>query len=183
MPDILHPLLHPKTLVLNVTGTLLETEYVFGKGLIVKKRPGLNQFLKKLSPLYEIVLFSNDDSMLLETLIPSIDPRQQYIHGYFGKECMVFSHGHYIKDLKYLNRDLRNVIVVDVSKDVVAKHKENVITLSQFKGDNDSDRELFHLSMLLESKSCFILDLGKPNVRDVRKQLAQMGENPVEKFA
>ena len=25
MPDVFHPLLHPKTLVLNVTGTLLET--------------------------------------------------------------------------------------------------------------------------------------------------------------
>lgn len=84
MPDILHPLMHPKTLVLNVTGTLLDTEYVFGKGLIVKKRPGLHQFLKKMSGLYEIVLFSDDDSMLLETLIPSIDPRQQIIHGYFG---------------------------------------------------------------------------------------------------
>ena len=148
MPDIIHPMMHPKTLVLNVSGTLLETEYVFGKGLIVKKRPGLQQFLKRMGGIYEIVLFSDDDSMLLETLIPSIDPRQQFIHGYFRHECMVFSHGHYIKDLKYLNRDLKNVIVIDKSKEVCQKHKENVIVLSEFKG-NDTDRELVHLTSLL----------------------------------
>lgn len=116
LPDVIHPLMHPKTLVLNVSGTLLETDYVFGKGLVVKKRPGLQAMLNKLKNNYEIILFSDDDSMMLETLIPSLDPRQQIIRMYFGQECMVFSGRRYIKDLKYLNRDLKNVIVVDVSK-------------------------------------------------------------------
>jgi len=41
LPDPLHPDIQPKTLVLNLTKTLVDTNYVFGKGLIVKKRPGL----------------------------------------------------------------------------------------------------------------------------------------------
>jgi import inner membrane translocase subunit TIM50 len=123
LPDIVHPQIQPKTLVLNVTGTLLDTEYVFGKGLIVHKRPGLHNFLKKMSQLYEVVVFSDDDSMLLTTLIPSLDPRRQIISGCFGHECMVFSRGKYIKDLKYLNRDLKKVIVIDKSKTVVEKNK------------------------------------------------------------
>ena len=105
-----------------------------------------------MSQLYEIVLFSDDDSMLLETLIPSIDPRQQFIHGYFGNECMVLSHGKYIKDLKYLNRDLRNIIVIDKNKEVVPKSKDNVVVLSTFKGD-ETDRELYHLTSLLQSNN------------------------------
>jgi hypothetical protein len=38
------------------------------------------------------------------------------IAGCFGNQCMVFTHGKYIKDLKYLNRDLNKVIVVDLNK-------------------------------------------------------------------
>lgn len=104
LSDPLHPIMQPKTLVLNVSGTLLDTEYVFGKGLVLKKRPGLQQFLNKMSRLYEVIIFSDDDSMLLETLLPSLDPRQQIISGYFGQESMVLSGRRYIKDLKYLNR-------------------------------------------------------------------------------
>lgn len=44
--------MHPKTLVLNVSGTLLKTEYEMGKGLIILKRPGLAQFLAKMAQSY-----------------------------------------------------------------------------------------------------------------------------------
>lgn len=37
-----------------------------------------------MSQIYEVVIFSDDDSMLLNTLIPSMDPRRQIITGYFG---------------------------------------------------------------------------------------------------
>lgn len=53
--------------------------------------------------------------------VPYLDPRQQYIGGYFGRECLVYSQGAYIKDLKYLNREMRNIVVIDVSKDIVKK--------------------------------------------------------------
>lgn len=96
---------------------------MFGKGLIINKRPGLNNFLKKMSQIYEIVIFSDDESNLLTTLIPNLDPRQQIFMGYFGQECMVFSRGKYIKDLKYLNRDLRKVVVIDKNKSIVEKQK------------------------------------------------------------
>jgi import inner membrane translocase subunit TIM50 len=39
----------PKTLVLNLSGTIVKTDYVFGKGAEIMKRPGLSNFLKKLS--------------------------------------------------------------------------------------------------------------------------------------
>jgi import inner membrane translocase subunit TIM50 len=113
LPDVVHPLIHPKTLILNLSGTLVDTQYVFGKGVNIRKRPGLANFLKKMSQHYEIVIFSDDDSMFIESVLPSLDPRQQMISGFFGRECMVWSKGRYIKDLKYLNRDARKVIVID----------------------------------------------------------------------
>ena len=52
LPDPIHPAMQGKTLVLNLTGTLLKTDFVFGKGMTMKRRPGLNQFLKRLSQKY-----------------------------------------------------------------------------------------------------------------------------------
>lgn len=69
LPDPIHPLMQPKTLVLNLSGTLLKTDFVFGKGMILKRRPGLNQFLKRLSQKYEIIIFTDDDYMFLTTAI------------------------------------------------------------------------------------------------------------------
>jgi TFIIF-interacting CTD phosphatase-like protein len=131
LPDTLHPALQLKTLVLNLSGTLVETQYVMGKGLVVSKRPGLTKFLRKMAQMYEVVIFSDDDSMLIQALLPKLDPNGQIFAGYFGHECMVYRGGlltgRYIKDLKYLNRDLKKVIVIDKSKECVSKQPENVI--------------------------------------------------------
>ena len=45
--------------------------------------------------------------------ITKIDPKQMHIRGMLGREAMVWKNGEFIKDLRYLNRDLRKVIVVD----------------------------------------------------------------------
>ena len=38
----------PKTLVLNVNGTLVHSEYKFGVGFEILKRPGLSVFMNRL---------------------------------------------------------------------------------------------------------------------------------------
>jgi len=40
---------YPKTLVLNLRGTLIHSEYKFGTGFEILKRPGLSVFLSRLS--------------------------------------------------------------------------------------------------------------------------------------
>lgn len=42
---------------------------------------------------------------------------------------MVWSNGKYIKDLTYLNRDPKNIIVIDRDIENVGKHKQNAIVL------------------------------------------------------
>lgn len=39
----------PKTLCLNLSGTLIHMDFVFGKGAEIIKRPGLTALIKKLS--------------------------------------------------------------------------------------------------------------------------------------
>lgn len=45
---------------------------------------------------------------------------------------MVWSEGRYIKDLSYLNRDLKNVIVIDHDSRNLGKYTQNGIILKDF---------------------------------------------------
>jgi import inner membrane translocase subunit TIM50 len=47
----------------------------------------------------------------------------------------VIENGEYLKDLSYLNRDLKKVIVIEKDQNVIKKHPNNAIFLSEFKGD------------------------------------------------
>lgn len=85
LPDPLHPSMQPKTLVLNLTGTLLKTDFVFGKGMTLQRRPGLNNLLKRLAQKYELVIFSDDDYMFLTTASEYLDPRNATFMGVFGR--------------------------------------------------------------------------------------------------
>ena len=64
---------------------------------------------------------------------------------------MVLSGMRSYKDLKYLNRDLKNVIVIESNPKNVLRNRENVIVLSEFHG-NENDEELNKLGYLLQSK-------------------------------
>jgi import inner membrane translocase subunit TIM50 len=48
----------PKTLVLNLNGTLIHGDYQMGEGFVCLKRPGLSVFLQRMAKFYEIVVFS-----------------------------------------------------------------------------------------------------------------------------
>ena len=50
-----------KTLVLNLNGTLIHSEYKFGVGFEVLKRPGLALFLARMAKSYELVLFGDQE--------------------------------------------------------------------------------------------------------------------------
>lgn len=57
---------------------------------------------------------------------------------------MVYDKGQHVKDLKYLNRDLSKVIVIDKSPDFLKYHTDNGIFLNKFEGDQE-DKELLRL--------------------------------------
>lgn len=59
--------------------------------------------------------------------------------------------GKYIRDFSYLNRPLAEVVYIDFSDESVEYHKDNVIVLPKFEGEED-DRELIDLMPFLERK-------------------------------
>jgi len=162
-----------KTLVLDLKGTILSTEYVFGKGFEIMKRPGLTEFLNKMSQMYEIVIFSDEDTQFTYQLAESIDPKHRFFSGRLGRECLCYRNGELIKDLSYLNRDMRNLIIIEKNPAKVKYQPDNAIILPEYKGDTE-DKALQELIPFLEH-------LVKDRVSDVRKEIDNYGHSETGK--
>lgn len=69
--------------------------------------------------------------------------------------------GNRVKDLSYLNRDLRHVIIVDTNPNAYARQKYNGIAIKPWDGDLN-DTELLSLVPFLEA-------VFKEDIQDVRE--------------
>ena len=164
-----------KTLVINLNKTLVAYKYSLFSGFEILKRPGIIKFLEELSQIYEIVIFSNEDTGIVEEISNALDPTQKFISSKLGKEAIRIYKGKPIKDLSYLNRNLNNVIVLDCNIDNVPLHPNNTIIVPEFKGEG-KDRELLYLIV-------FLKEMGKPSVIDIRSEIKKWGNyKPYLKF-
>lgn len=174
--DLMDPLppdqaeLGPKTVVLGLEQTLVYMEWTRSKGWVVLKRPGLDRFLAKLHASgFEVILWASKSSIDVQSVANDLD------NGLFKKK--MFSHdqnfkdGHWVKDLRRLNRDLNNVMVIDAkSLDSCHLNPENALNISKWTG-NLRDTELTKISMFLE-------EFQKYNVADVRDAIARYNADP-----
>ena len=157
----------PKTLVLDLKGTILSTEYVFGKGYVIMKRPGLTEFLQKMSKMYEVVILCEEETFFTSQLAESLDPERRIFTARMGRECLCYRGGELVKDLSYLNRDLKNVVIVDKSTQMVRLQSDNAILLPEFTGD-ENDKALIDLIPFLEH-------LIHDRIADVREEIKKYG--------
>lgn len=119
----------PKTLVLNMRGTLVHSEYKFGEGFEFKKRPGLNAFLNRVSQKYEVVLFGDEESATVNEVADALDPQYRVFTGWFGHEHTLLKDKQYIKDMSYMNWDINKIVVIDFDDEKIKFQKDNVIVL------------------------------------------------------
>ena len=168
-----------KTLVLDLDETLVHSQFVpFSiKSDIVLKidlenqihdihvmiRPGVNEFLKKMGKLYEIVIFTASVSKYADPLLDIIDKSHNCSHRLFREHCSMVGIT-YIKDLKKLGRDLKDIIIVDNSPLSYSFNSENGIPILTWF-DDKNDKELYNLIPILEFLS------GVYDVREYIKQI------------
>jgi len=95
---------------------------------------------------------------MVNDICEALDPQYQIIYGRLGRESTLLKNGKYVKDLSYLNRDLKDVVYIDFDDDKVEFHKDNAIILPLWNGDS-SDRELFDIMPFLESIFLFTKDI------------------------
>ncbi|SPQ17899.1 e97f06dc-f1fe-4ffc-8854-32763048e081 [Thermothielavioides terrestris] len=124
----------------------------------VIKRPGVDQFMKRVGELYEVVVFTASVAKYGDPLLDQLDIHKVVHHRLFRESC--YNHqGNYVKDLSQVGRDLKDTIIIDNSPTSYIFHPQHAVPISSWFSDAH-DNELLDLIPVLE-------DLAGPNVRDV----------------
>ncbi|KJR89122.1 carboxy-terminal domain RNA polymerase II polypeptide A small phosphatase [Sporothrix schenckii 1099-18] len=126
--------------------------------IYVIKRPGVDQFMKRVGELYEVVVFTASVSKYGNPLLDQLDIHNVVHHRLFRESC--FNHqGNYVKDLSMIGRDLKDTIIIDNSPTSYIFHPQHAVPISSWFSDAH-DNELLDLIPVLE-------DLAGPTVQDV----------------
>lgn len=169
----LHPAIKPKTLIISFENMLYNKDYEAGNGIMLNLRPGLIQFMKDIAQYYEVVLFSDEDSNFMEEVISTIDPKQSLFKYSFGREFYTLHGGFYLKDYNYINRNFSNVVIVDFNEESSFNHKENLVLLNRYNGEQ-FDNSLHNLKK-------FLIHCHKnPDVREIIKEFG--GLNAIDNY-
>ncbi|KAG6006327.1 hypothetical protein E4U21_007130 [Claviceps maximensis] len=124
----------------------------------VIKRPGVDEFMKRVGELYEVVVFTASVSKYGDPLLDQLDIHKVVHHRLFRESC--YNHqGNYVKDLSQIGRDLKDTIIIDNSPTSYIFHPQHAVPISSWFSDAH-DNELLDLIPVLE-------DLAGPNVADV----------------
>lgn len=135
----------------------------------VIKRPGCDEFMRKLAEHYELIIYTASLSKYADPLLDILDPEKLISKRLFRENCVYYD-GHYVKDLSLLNREIQQTIIVDNSPMSYIFHPENAIDCSSFF-DDPADVELWQIADFLVSiKSC-------PDVRLVCKHWREWCRN------
>ncbi|KAL3423467.1 NLI interacting factor-like phosphatase [Phlyctema vagabunda] len=114
----------------------------------VIKRPGVDQFMKRVGELYEVVVFTASVSKYGDPLLDILDIHNVVHHRLFRESC--YNHqGNYVKDLSQVGRDLRETIIIDNSPTSYIFHPQHAVPISSWFSDAH-DNELLDLIPVLE---------------------------------
>ena len=167
-------LTNKKTLVLDLDETLVHSQ--FGPFNIpsdvvinieieneihdihVLVRPGVKQFLEKMSKKYEIVIFTASISKYAGPLLDILDKEKLCKFRLFREHCTLLNSS-FVKDLKKLGRDLKDVVIVDNSPMAYLLNSDNGLPILTWF-DDKNDKELFKIIPILDFLSIV------PDVRD-----------------
>lgn len=177
LPDVMqYPYYQPPyTLVLELTDVLVHPEWTYQTGWRFKKRPGIDYFLESLHGMYEVVIYTAEQGMTVFPILEALDPKN-YISYKLVRDATHFVDGSHVKSLDKLNRDLSKVIVIDWNQDNVKFHKDNLLHLPRWSGDDD-DTTMVDLVSFLQT----IAQTEVADVREVLKYYSEF-ENPLQTF-
>lgn len=115
------------------------------------KRPGVDYFLAYLSQFYEIVLFTSQPPYTAIPIVEKLDPHMIYILYKLFRDSTRYFNKDVIKDLSYLGRDLKKVVMLDTNPKHFSAQPENAIQMQPWTG-NRADTGLVGMIPFLEGQ-------------------------------
>ncbi|EXJ83795.1 hypothetical protein A1O1_07422 [Capronia coronata CBS 617.96] len=116
----------------------------------VHKRPHCDEFLRKVSKWYKLVVFTASVQEYADPVIDWLEQERKYFVGRYYRQHCTFRNGAYIKDLSSIEPDLSKVIILDNSPVSYIFHEDNAIPIEGWIND-PTDNDLLHLIPMLEA--------------------------------
>jgi len=154
---------HKKTLVLDLDETLVHSSFkpIDNADFIIPvqiedqfhqvyvlKRPGVDQFLKRMGMFYEIVVFTASLAKYADPVLDLLDEHKVVNWRLFREACSNHK-GNYVKDMGRLGRELKKTIIIDNSPASYMFNPENALPVESWF-DDENDNELLDLIPVLE---------------------------------
>ena len=176
-----------KTLILDLDETLVHSAFypfqiksdiilkinLDGKSHIiyVLKRPNLDFFLKKISELYNVIIFTASLSEYAEPLIDILDPEKKF--GRMFRQNCIKKNGFYIKDLNQFGNNFKDIIIIDNNPISFIMNRDNGLPIMTWY-ENMNDDELIKFIPLLEFLS------KTEDVRPIINQIVNREKNEID---
>jgi RNA polymerase II subunit A small phosphatase-like protein len=132
----------------------------------IRIRPGVNEFFSQLSKHYDFYVYSASSKNYLSTIIKNIDKNKIIKKCYCRDDCIMYVENtekdfdqpnnkyNYVKDLKKINKDLKNIVFIDNNIVSFKLQEKNGIPIKSWFDDYD-DIELYKLIPILKNLSGF----------------------------
>lgn len=108
-----------------------------GENGYVSIRPYALSFLKRMSQLYEIIVFTASEQSYADAVINELDPSGLIQHRLYRQHCLKIGRNLYSKDLRIIDRDLSRMVLVDNSAVSFLCQPDNSIPMLPFEGEED----------------------------------------------
>ena len=135
--DILYSKFNKKnfTLILDLDETLIKfvTNINYPKGKIIF-RPGLIQFLNKIFPLFDLILWTIAKKDYADEMINNIEKDKKYFTARLYRDHASYKNNIYVKDLSNLGRPLDKIIIIDDKESNFSFQRSNGILIRPFHG-------------------------------------------------
>lgn len=163
------------TLVLDLDETLVHYYELPGQSDgNFRVRPGCIEFLKEMSQLYEVVIFTAAMQDYADWVLDSVDGKNGYISHRLYRQHATFNNMVFIKDLSRLGRSLNKTIIIDNVAENFCLQPDNGIFIKSWFEDT-SDTALYELAPLLRQ-------IVEKNVGDVRVALRKFRDQMMEQL-
>lgn len=116
----------------------------------VHKRPHCDEFLRKVSKWYKLVIFTASVQEYADPVIDWLEQERKYFQGRYYRQHCTFRQGAYIKDLSSIEPDLSKVMILDNSPMSYIFHEDNAMPIEGWIND-PTDNGLLHLIPTFEA--------------------------------